>query len=76
MMIPFIRRIPADICLPTFILEINLRLIQRRLEQIIGVHTSRPLPVGGQILSQSSRSALPQVIQFCFFQRQKFGQGQ
>ncbi len=33
---PLIRRIAADISLPTLILEIDLRLIERRLKQIIG----------------------------------------
>src|SRR5579871_2889313 len=32
-----IRRVPADIRLPAFVLEIDLRLIQRRLEQVVSV---------------------------------------
>ncbi|OIQ70345.1 hypothetical protein GALL_480430 [mine drainage metagenome] len=40
-----IRWVPADIRLPTLILEIDLRLIQRRVEQVLGV-IPHPGPCG------------------------------
>ena len=36
-MLAYIWRIPADIRLSAFILEVDLRLIERRVEQIIGM---------------------------------------
>ena len=60
-----IRRIPADVGLAAFVLEVDLRLIERRAETGHRPACFTPVPVGGQMLSQSSRRALPQVIQFC-----------
>ena len=70
---PLIWRISADVRLSTFILEVDLGLIERRPKQVIRLHL-HAVPVGGQMVSQSSRRALPQVIQFrC--QGQELGQG-
>ena len=62
---PCKRWISANVGFAAFVFEVDLRLILSVSENRSAAppfHTL--LPVGGQILSQSSRRALPQVIQF------------
>ena len=74
-MTPKIWRIPADISLPAFILEINLRLVERRAEQIVGteLHACSGRRADAQPIEPQSIATSDPVFRF---ERQKLGQGQ
>ena len=69
-----VRRISADIRLPALVLEVDLRLIQRRVEQIITM-TFTPVPVGGQTPNQSSRKGVAAGDPVRLFERQELLRG-